>query len=237
VYFAALATDYDETLAQSGNVDATTLEALKKVKASGRKLILLTGRRLPELLDVFPQIGLFDLVVAENGGLLFDPGNGQEIPLAGPPPSTFIRRLQKVGVSPLAVGQTIVATWEPHETAVLTAIRDLGLELQIIFNKGAVMVLPSNVNKATGLLSALTRLGLSPLNVVGIGDAENDYAFLTACGCAVAVKNALPAVKEGADWVTRGRCGSGVVELANLLVETDLQQEPGRRYAAWAKAR
>lgn len=237
MYFAALATDYDETLAQSGNVDATTLEALKKVKASGRKLILLTGRRLPELLDVFPQIGLFDLVVAENGGLLFDPGNGQEIPLAGPPPSTFIRRLQKVGVSPLAVGQTIVATWEPHETAVLTAIRDLGLELQIIFNKGAVMVLPSNVNKATGLLSALTRLGLSPLNVVGIGDAENDYAFLTACGCAVAVKNALPAVKEGADWVTRGRCGSGVVELVNLLVETDLQQESGRRYAAWAKAR
>lgn len=237
MYFAALATDYDETLAESGSVDATTLEALKKVKASGRKLILLTGRRLPELLDVFPQIGLFDLVVAENGGLLFDPGNGQEIPLAGPPPSTFIRRLQKVGVSPLAVGQTIVATWEPHETAVLTAIRDLGLELQIIFNKGAVMVLPSNVNKATGLLSALTRLGLSPLNVVGIGDAENDYAFLTACGCAVAVKNALPAVKEGADWVTRGRCGSGVVELANLLVETDLQQESGRRYAAWAKAR
>jgi hydroxymethylpyrimidine pyrophosphatase-like HAD family hydrolase len=236
VYFVALATDYDNTLAHSGNVDATTLEALKKVKASGRKLVLVTGRRLPELLDVFPQIGLFDLVVVENGGLLFDPGNGQEIPLAGPPPATFIRRLQKVGVSPLAVGQTIVATWEPHETAVLTAIRDLGLELQIIFNKGAIMVLPSNVNKATGLLTALTRLGLSPLNVVGIGDAENDHAFLTACGCAVAVKNALPAVKERADWVTRSPCGSGVVELANLLVETDLQVS-GRHRAAWAKAR
>ena len=60
----------------------------------------------------------------------------------------------------------------------LEAIRDLGLELQIIFNKGAVMVLPAGVNKASGLAVALARLGLSPHNVVGVGDAENDHAFL-----------------------------------------------------------
>ena len=60
----------------------------------------------------------------------------------------------------------------------LEAIRDLGLELQVIFNKGAVMVLPSGVNKATGLDAALDELGLSPHNVVGVGDAENDHAFL-----------------------------------------------------------
>ena len=72
----------------------------------------------------------------------------------------------------------IVATWEPHETVVLEAIHELGLELQIIFNKGAVMVLPSGVNKATGLAAALEELRLSAHNVVGIGDAENDHAFL-----------------------------------------------------------
>ena len=48
-------------------------------------------------------------------------------------------------------GRCIVATWEPHERHVLETIRDLGLELQVIFNKGAVMVLPSGINKATGL--------------------------------------------------------------------------------------
>ena len=48
----------------------------------------------------------------------------------------------------------------------------------MIFNKGAVMILPSGVNKATGLAAALEELGLSPHNVVGVGDAENDHAFL-----------------------------------------------------------
>ena len=87
----------------------------------------------------------------------------------------------------------------------LEAIRELGLEWQIIFNKGAVMVLPPGVNKASGLAAALEELQLSPLNVVGIGDAENDHAFLTLCGCSVAVANALDAVKATADVVTAGR--------------------------------
>ena len=52
----------------------------------------------------------------------------------------------------------------------LEAIRELGLELQIIFNKGAVMVLPAGVSKASGLEAALALLKLSPHNLVGIGD-------------------------------------------------------------------
>jgi hypothetical protein len=44
-----------------------------------------------------------------------------------------------------------VATWEPHQATVLEAIRELGLEHHIIFNKGAVMVLPPGINKAAGL--------------------------------------------------------------------------------------
>jgi hydroxymethylpyrimidine pyrophosphatase-like HAD family hydrolase len=49
--------------------------------------------------------------------------------------------------------------------------------MQVIFNKGAVMILPTGINKATGLAAALSDLKLSPHNVVGIGDAENDHAF------------------------------------------------------------
>jgi hydroxymethylpyrimidine pyrophosphatase-like HAD family hydrolase len=115
-----------------------------------------------------------------------------------------------------------VATWEPHETTVLEVIRELGMELQVIFNKGAVMILPANVNKASGLQAALGAVGLAPTNVVGIGDAENDHAFLRLCGCSAAVANALPAVKETADFVTVGDHGAGVVELIELLIASDL---------------
>ena len=67
--YLALATDYDGTLAKDGQVDGSTLAALERFRDSGRRLILVTGRELDELLEVFPQIDLFDRVVAENGAL------------------------------------------------------------------------------------------------------------------------------------------------------------------------
>jgi HAD superfamily hydrolase (TIGR01484 family) len=222
VFFVALAVDYDGTIARDGRVDAQTVEALRQVKSSGRRLILVTGRDLPDLQRAFPELELFDLVVAENGALLFNPARKEETPLAEPPSPAFVARLRELGVAPLSVGRTIVATWEPNEKAVLEAIRELALELHIVFNKGAVMVLPGNVNKAWGLKRALKPLCLSLHNVVGIGDAENDQAFLSACGCAAAVANALPSVKSKADIVVADH-GAGVIELARLLTETDMR--------------
>ena len=49
--------------------------------------------------------------------------------------------------------------------------------------------------------------------MVGIGDAENDHAFLARCGLAVAVADALPSLKAEADVVMRGGAGAGAVEL------------------------
>ncbi len=220
-YFA-LATDYDGTIAHHGRVPAEVVAALKRVVASGRKLILVTGREIEDLIGVFPELALFDAVVAENGALLYDPRARTETMLADPPPPELVRALRARGVENVSIGRSIVATWTPHETAVLEVIHELGLEWHIIFNKGAVMALPSGVNKATGLAAALAHFRLSPHNVVGVGDAENDQAFLRMCECAVAVANALPAVREGADLVTAADHGAGVVELVERLVEEDL---------------
>ena len=65
--FHALATDYDGTIAHHGKVDEATLAALERAQKSGRRLVLVTGRELPDLLTVFPRIDLFDLAVMENG--------------------------------------------------------------------------------------------------------------------------------------------------------------------------
>ena len=100
----------------------------------------------------------------------------------------------------------------------------MGLEMHLVFNKGAVMALPSGVNKATGLQAALRELHLSAHNVVGVGDAENDHAFLEMCACSVAVANALPALKEKADWVTRAPEGAGVDEVVRHLLADDFAE-------------
>jgi HAD superfamily hydrolase (TIGR01484 family) len=214
----ALATDYDGTLAHHGRVDEPTIEALARLKGAGRKLLMVTGRELPDLQQVFDRFDLFDLVVAENGSLLYFPDSREERLVAAAPPPELVADLKARGVSPLSVGRGIIATWEPNETAVLESIRELGIEWQIIFNKGAVMVLPPGINKATGLAAGLSAIGLSALNVVGIGDAENDHAFLTACGCSVAVANALDAVKQTADLVTEGDHGAGVAQAVDAML-------------------
>src|SRR5499427_517073 len=222
--YHALACDYDGTLAHNGRVNDETVAALERLRGSGRRLIMVTGRELDDLRQNFSRLDLFDRVVAENGALLHCPKGRKEKALADPPRDDFVRLLEERGVGPLSVGHSIVATWEPHETTVLKTIRDLGLELQVIFNKGAVMVLPSGVNKATGLKAALDELGLSPHNAVGAGDAENDHAFFSLCECSVAVANALPSVKEQADWVTQGDHGAGVIELCEALRCSDLRE-------------
>ncbi|GAC1530110.1 MAG: hypothetical protein NVS3B10_26340 [Polyangiales bacterium] len=222
MHYLALATDYDGTLAEDGKVRPEVLAALGRLKASGRKLVLVTGRELDELMTTFPEISVFDRVVAENGALLYSPSPPRERALAKPPPPEFAVALGVRGVAPLSCGRVILATWQPHEQVVLNVIREQGLELEVIFNKGAVMVLPSGVNKATGLMAALDELGIDRARVVGVGDAENDHSLLGGCGIGVAVSNAVPALKRRAELVTAGARGDGVVELCERILSTDL---------------
>ncbi len=224
MHYFALATDYDGTLAHNGVVSDEVIAALKRVRESGRTLVLVTGREMSDLRQIFPQLDLFTCIVAENGAVVFHTNDGTERVLGEEPPEKFIRTLKERGVQPLSVGRVIVATWEPHETTVLETIRDLGLELQLTFNKGAVMVLPPLINKASGLQAALNEMNLSARNTVGVGDAENDHAFMSFCECGVAVANALPTIKERADLVTKGDHGAGVVELIDKLLASDLSK-------------
>jgi hydroxymethylpyrimidine pyrophosphatase-like HAD family hydrolase len=227
--YHVLAIDYDGTLARDGKVDRSTVKAMERLLASGRRLLLVTGREVDELLTIFPEVHLCACVVAENGAILYWPATQEERMLGKPPPAEFVRMLRARGVSPLSVGRVIVATWRPHESTVLETIRDLGLEMQIIFNKDAVMVLPSGVNKATGLSAALSELGFTPQETVGVGDAENDHALLGLCGCAAAVANALPALKATVDLVLHNDHGAGVAELIDRMIENDLAGLDSRR--------
>jgi hydroxymethylpyrimidine pyrophosphatase-like HAD family hydrolase len=220
--YLALATDYDGTLAEDGHVTSETLAALERLKASGRKLLLVTGRELPELQNAFPELPLFDCVVAENGALLYWPDGEREEVLGEPPPVEFIAEMTRREIKPFSVGRVIFATWRPHETGVLETLQSLGLGYHIIFNKRAVMVLPDGVNKASGLMRALERMHLLATQVVAVGDAENDHSFLEQCCVAAAVENALPALKDRCDLVMPGDHGRGVIQLIDQILSDDL---------------
>jgi HAD superfamily hydrolase (TIGR01484 family) len=224
--YLALATDYDGTLATSGHLSGDVTRALERLRVSGRRAVLITGRTLEELVSVCPNLDPFAVVIVENGAVLHVPSRRETRVLCQPVPASLARELAKRGVEPLIRGRAILATRRPHEIAVLEAIRDLGLELQITFNGQAVMVLASGVNKGSGLQAALRELGLSIHEVVGIGNAENDHSFLDLCECAVAVEDAVDAVKAKADFTTAAPNGAGVVQLIDELIATDLSNRP-----------
>jgi HAD superfamily hydrolase (TIGR01484 family) len=218
----AIAADYDGTLANNGRVAKGTLQTLQRVRESGRKVVLVTGRELDSLQTVFTQLDLFDLIVAENGALLYHPSTGEEKLLGKIPSFAFVEMLRQSGANPLSVGRSIVATVRPYEATVYQAIRELGLDLQVIFNRESVMTLPAGVDKGTGFRAAVAELGVAAASVVGFGDAENDFAFLSLCGLSVAVANAIPSLKERVHLVTSGEDGAGVVEvLQKLLMAED----------------
>ncbi len=226
--YSILATDYDGTLARHGLVDDATIAALGRLRESGRRALMVTGREMVDLEVIFHRLDLFDLIVAENGAVLYWPHTNRSELLHDAPSQEFVEALRQRGVEPLSVGQVIVATVTPHDAAVLDLIKAFRLDLQIIFNKGAVMVLPSGVNKATGLAAALQQMNTLPEKVVGVGDAENDHALLNFCGRGVAVANAVSALKEHADIVTKASHGAGVAELIDRMIATDLQELPAR---------
>jgi hydroxymethylpyrimidine pyrophosphatase-like HAD family hydrolase len=221
--FDVLAADYDGTIAHDGRVDDDTLAALRRARREGLRLVLVTGREIPDLMNTFAHLDAFDLVVAENGAVLLDPATAhlQQLAVAAPP--ALVEWLTARNI-PLSVGHSIVATVQPHEEEVRRALRELALPWEVILNKGAVMVLPIGTTKKTGLERALTELGTTPARTIGIGDAENDRAFLEICGVAAAVANALDAIKATADVVTRGARGTGVAEILDRWRSGDLDR-------------
>jgi hydroxymethylpyrimidine pyrophosphatase-like HAD family hydrolase len=224
--YNALASDYDGTIAFRGAVDDPTAAALARARAAGVRLVLVTGRELDDLFNVFQRHDLFHFIVAENGAVLYDTARGSIETIAPAPPPALLAALARRNV-PASAGHSIVATSEPHERALRETIRDLGLDWHVILNKESVMALPATVTKASGLAAALARIGVDAARTVAVGDAENDEALLKMCGLAVAVANALPAVKSIAHRVTSQGYGAGVSELIEAMLSGQLT-EPGR---------
>src|SRR5262249_49506873 len=123
--FLALATDYDETLAHDGRVDEKTLESLELLRSSGRELLLVTGRIVDDLIGVFPRLDLFQIVVGENGGVLYWPETRRLEVLAVSPPPALLEALKQYNVSPLSVGNVLIATRQPHDTTCLEVMRTM----------------------------------------------------------------------------------------------------------------
>jgi hydroxymethylpyrimidine pyrophosphatase-like HAD family hydrolase len=209
-YFRAVALDYDGTLAE-GLIAPDTKAALAETRARGIRVIVVTGRIMSELRAIFGDVeDHVDAIVAEQGGLLVTPLGVRR--LVAPVDPAVSAQLGDRGVVHRR-GQVLIACAAADEPAALEVVRGLGLDCRLVRNRGELMIVPPGVTKGGGLLEAVNDLGLSPHNTIGVGDAENDHTLLDACEVAVAVNNAVEAIREHADLTLDRPDGAGVADL------------------------
>lgn len=233
-YIKVLATDYDGTLARDGYVPPETWDLLRQARKAGFLLILVTGRVLDTFINEGPFSELFEVIVAEDGAVIYFPKKNTVRQPFGRLSPVITQRLEALHV-PLERGLSIVATRVPYDETIMNVLQDLNMGATVEYNNGAVMLLPPGATKGTGLTHALQELGYSPHNVIACGDAENDISLLRVAELAVAVPNALPKLKALADVVLpqdpQDR-GTGINQLLRQLLSRrgpDHLQRPDRR--------
>lgn len=218
MYCRVVACDFDGTTAISGELAPEIAAALSRARAQGIVTLLVTGRVLEDVQALCADLSMFDAVVAENGALIWLCDTGRMIQLGEAPPEHFLGELRALGV-PFHVGTVIVGTWDSHVNEVLGCIRRFALDAQLIFNRAAMMVLPSSVNKATGVRRALEELGRSEKNLIAFGDAENDLPLFAMAEIAVAARDSVPAVAARADYQLSIPGGAGVARYINRCLD------------------
>jgi hydroxymethylpyrimidine pyrophosphatase-like HAD family hydrolase len=227
-YFRAIAVDFDGTLTSAGRPAEAVLDAVHETRQAGRRVVLVTGRILAELREVFPDVDLwFDAVVTENGAVIS--GTRGRRPVAAPVDPRIQRELERRGHE-VRSGRVLLACRAEADVDALILINRLGLGYQLVYNRSELMILPAGVTKGSGLAQALVDLGLSPHSAVGIGDAENDHSLLETCELGVAVANAVGALKDHADLVLDESNGLGVAAFLRGPVIGGKQRVHPRRW-------
>ncbi|MBW4507244.1 MAG: Cof-type HAD-IIB family hydrolase [Scytonematopsis contorta HA4267-MV1] len=209
--YRMLATDYDSTIANKRVITPSAEKALLQAKEAGFLLSIVTGRELNNLLRICPLIPMFDLIVAENGAVLYSPSTGQIELLGDPPAIELISQLMHHRI-PFNQDRVMTTVESCYKEKVVSFIDELELPLHIIYHSSWMLILPLGVHKGYGLGKALTRFNITSDQVIGFGDAENDFDLLEFCGFSVAVSNALDELKAKADWVASQESGDGVAE-------------------------
>lgn len=76
----------------------------------------------------------------------------------------------------------------------------------------SIEVLPNGISKGAALAHLLDEMQVDPADVIAFGDAENDLEMITLAGLGVAMGNAMPLLKEAADYITGTNDEDGVAQ-------------------------
>lgn len=200
---------------------------------------LASGRPVQYVEALGHALGLEWPVCCENGAVLFHPREGRAELLASEEQQALMEEVRRFlrtlparrGRWRVAVGKEVCVSLVPVDPGLdaarlLAEAREavaagLGLgdgQLHFTRSAGAVDIVPAGLDKGTGVRALAERLGISPQDVLAIGDSLNDLPLLAAAGVACAPGNADPEVRGRVAYVSPAPYGAGVLDVLRRFV-------------------
>lgn len=210
----AFVTDFDRTLTDNpGEVNDAVISKMKTLK---KPLLLVTGRPLAYVEELYRKHPIWQCIVAENGAVIYFPKKEQLITFMSKAVEQARNALAGAGI-PFTAGLNIISVPVQHGVDIKRLLKPYSRLLTYRTNVDELMILPKGVDKGVGTKIALSHLGIDPEKTVIIGDAKNDIDLFNVPGYRVAVANAAKELKAIADQVTKNPSSAGIIEAIEEL--------------------
>lgn len=234
---ALIVLDIDGVVTE-GESAALDLDFLGRLAAMNRRarrdpglppVTLCTGRPAPYLELMLQAIDSQLPGIFENGAGLYYPENYRFVAHPLVEDDDAIREVQGLlERGPIQEGKayfqpgkihtlTIFAT-DPAQTDQLKAwteeaLGEPGDGVKLVYSTSCLNILPRAIDKGKGIEFLAQETGFAPENMLGVGDSDVDIPFLQRIGHSAAPSNAVPAIKEIADYVSSERTSQGVLDI------------------------
>lgn len=193
----AVAVDIDGTITDSNKrIHLGAIEALRRLEAAGIPVILATGNTRAITYGLWRFIGLTGPMVCENGGVVWHPDWNEVVVRAD---GARARRAadmlaENLGVDPEGITTNAwrESEWclfpdeDVDEISKMIAESEFN-DLSVVRTGFAIHLMEPHLSKGEGLKVAFERMGISPLEVLAVGDAPNDIPMFELVGHSVAV--------------------------------------------------
>jgi len=217
----AVALDVDGTITDKSRRGCiSAIETIYKVETMGIPIIIATGNILcfTKALSIF--LATSGGLVVENGGVIESRGSREVLGNFAKCQNAYNHLkselpVEKVQNSNLRISEIAITRKFP-----VNVIKEVleGFDVEVYDSKFAIHITDPSVNKGSSVIKVAADIGVSPGEILAIGDSENDIEFLSAAGVKVAVSNANPELKDVADYVTSKPHGDGVREAVEKYI-------------------
>ena len=225
----AIAVDIDGTITDyNKKLHLEAINALRRIEKAGIPIILATGNVRAITYGLWRFIGASGPMVCENGGVVWHPKWGEPIVRAN---GARARKCAQEMADDIKIDPTGITTnaWRESEWC-LFADEDLDAvnkwvansdysDLAVVKTGFAIHLMEPHLSKGEGLKIALEKMGISPDDVLAVGDAPNDIPMFDLVGHSVAVGGCFDSLAEVASVVSPYPHGDTFEPLVNSILE------------------